>query len=230
MIDPPATIDPLVAEGPRQAVDTLRPGLNLQRVLLLDEPGLLMADLATGDIRPYENGPPVAIPMVSDHFDLGAIRRLQFQVNRDPRPSSTSQTLFGLELVPRRSAVDISITPDNRLEIRGSGRASAISSSGPAGVSPAFVIVVEPGDEQLAVSVRNAETLTPIVAQFDSPPGYEGRVVVGGPSELSERPLGRRRSTPVLVEVQRRVDPVDRIRRVASEMRRVAGAARRRIG
>ena len=229
MIDGPTAIDPLVAEGPPLPVETLRPGLSLQRVLLLDESGLLMADLATGDIRRYESGPPVSVPMVSDRFDLGSAGRIQIQITRDPRPTSVAQPLFGIDIHSARSAVDVRILPSNSLEIAGSGRALPASVTAPAGGSPAFVIVVEYANEQMTVSVRNAETLDFTSLTIDVADPSDSVVSIGGPSDRSGSTVGRRRSVPVLIDVQKQSTPADHVTRVVSGVRRLVGAARQRV-
>lgn len=229
MIDGPSEIDPLVAEGPRAPVETLRPGLSLERVLLLDEGRPLMADLATGDIRPYESGPPVSVPMWSDHFDLSTIGRLQVQVTRDPRPASVSQTLLAVDVSSAQSAVDVRLTPSNVLEICGSGKAQDHRLELPAGGSPAFVIAVDSADETVTVSVRNAETLDFTSVSFDAADTSRTVVTVGGPSQRSGSASGRRRSVPVLIEIHPARVPVDHFRRALRGARRIGGALRQRV-
>ncbi len=229
MTDGPTAIDPLVAEGPRAPVEALRPGLSLQRVVLFGEDGPLMADLATGDIRRYESGPPVSVPMVSDRFDLGAVGRLQIQITQDPRPSSTAQTLLGLDVQSAGAAVDVRILPSNLLEIVGSGLASNATITTPAGVSPAYVIVIEHNGDHITVSVRNAETLEFTSLVIDAADTSDSVVSIGGPSERSGFSAGRRRSVPVLIDVQKPPTPVDQLARATRLARRLAGTVRNRV-
>jgi hypothetical protein len=226
--DAPSAIDPLVAEGPRSAVETLRPALNLQRVLFLGERGPLMADLATGDIRRYESGPPVSVPMVSDTFDLTRVRRMQVQVTRDLRPSSVSQTLLSLDIASAPCVVDVRITVDNVLEVVASNGASARATTH-AGSSPAFVIVLEHADGNVSVAARNAETLEPISVKLDLADLTAATVTVCGPSVRTGR-YGRRRTIPVLIELEHHLEPLDQLRQAARRARTVAGDVRRRIG
>ena len=229
MIDSPSAIDPLVAEGPRAAVDTLRPGLNFQRILFLDQPGPLMADLATGDIRRYESGPPVSLPMISDSFDLARLRRMQVQIGRDLRPSSVSQTLLSLDVESAACVVDVRISSENLLEIVAS-HGGVPPSAVHAGSSPAFVIVVEQASGEVEVSARNAETLDSISLSLSVADRSAAMVTVGGPSMRTTGQYGRRRSAPVLIDLEHHLEPVDRLRHVGRRARSVAGAARRRIG
>ena len=225
----PTAIDPLVAEGPSAPVETLRPGLSLQRVVLFEEDGPFMADLATGDIRRYESGPPVSVPMVSDRFDLRSVGRLQIQLTRDPRPTSLAQTLIGIDIGSAESSVDVRILPSNFLEIVGSGLASSESVSTAAGSSPAFVVVIQLDDEKLTVSARNAETLDFTSLSIEVASGANSVLSIGGPSHRSGLPAGRRRSVPVQIDVQRPPTPVDQLARAARGARRLAGAVRNRV-
>lgn len=229
MNDAPSAIDPLVAEGPRAPVETLRPGISLERLLFLDEPGPMMADLATGDIRRYESGPPVSVPMVSDSFDLARIKRLQVQIIRDPRPSSTSHTLLSLDIVSADCAVQVRISATNRLELVTTGSCDVPVVSVPAGASPAFVIVVETAGAQVTVSARNAETLD--FSSLVVEPADLGNAVltVGGPPATADGVLGRRRTVPVLVELAHHGEPVDQLRRAVRGARRAAGSIRSRV-
>jgi hypothetical protein len=226
----PTAIDPLVAEGPRGPVETLRPGLNLQRVLLLDEPGPMMADLATGDIRRYESGPPVSVPMVSDTFDLGKLRRMQVQVTRDPRPSSVGQILLSLDVASARCIVDVRISADDVLEVVPSGEGAAAPARTKSGTSPAFVIVVKQADGRVEVAVRNAETLESISSTVELADLTSASVTVCGPNVHATGRYGRRRSVAVHIDLQHHVEPTDQLRQAARRARTIAGAVRRRIG
>jgi hypothetical protein len=225
VIDSPTSIDPLVAEGPRTPLETLRPAVSLQRVLILDEPGPLMADLATGDIRRYESGPPVSVPMVSEVFDLGRVRRLQVQLIRDPRPSAVSQTLISLDIESSGSSAEVRITADNTLLLLPTGGFGSTLIVGPAGESPAFVIVVEQTNGLVTLSARNAET--PDQISLECEPGDLSSVMtIGGPSTRASGEFGRRRSIPVHIEMQQHGEPVDQLHRVVRGARRVAGSIR----
>jgi hypothetical protein len=228
--DAPSAIDPLVAEGPRVPVETLRPGLNLQRVLLLGEPGPMMADLATGDIRRYESGPPVSVPMVSDTFDLGKLHRMQVQVIRDPRPSPLGQSLLSLDIASAGCIVDVRISADNVLEVATSGEGAAAPARTKSGTSPAFVIVVEQADGKVEVAARNAETLESISSTVELADLTSASVTVCGPSVRATGCYGRRRSIPVHIDLQHHVEPADQLRQAARKARTIAGAVRRRIG
>lgn len=225
MIDSPTSIDPLVAEGPRTPLETLRPAVSLQRVLILDEPGPLMADLATGDIRRYESGPPVSVPMVSDVFDLGRVRRLQVQLIRDPRPSAVSQTLISLDIESSGSSAEVRITADNTLLLLPTGGFGSTPIVGPAGESPAFVIVVEQTNGLVTLSARNAETSDQISLECE-PGDLSSVMTIGGPSTRASGEFGRRRSIPVHIEMQHHGEPVDQLHRVVRGARRVAGSIR----
>lgn len=227
MNDAPSAIDPLVAEGPRTPVETLRPMESLQRLLLLDEPGPMMVDLATSDIRRYESGPPVSVPMVSDTFDLGAVRRLQVQLIADPRPSSTSDTLFALNIVSARCLVDVRVSATNQLELIPTGSCDVPAVSVPAGASPAFVIVIETAQGQVTVSARNAETLDFTSLVLDVADLSEAVLTVGGPSVSTK---GRRHTIPVHIDIAHHGEPVDQLRRAARGVRRVAGSIRDKVG
>ncbi len=225
MIDSPTSIDPLVAEGPRAPLETLRPAVSLQRVLILDEPGPMMADLATGDIRRYESGPPVSVPMVSDVFDLGRVRRLQVQLIRDPRPSAVSQTLLSLDIESSESSAEVRLTADNTLMLLPTGGFGSTPIVRPAGESPAFVIVIEQSSGLVTLSARNAETLDQI--SLESEPGDLYSVMtIGGSSTRTTGEYGRRRSIPVHVEMQHHGEPVDQRHRAVRGARRVAGSIR----
>lgn len=230
MNDTPSAIDPLVAEGPRVPAETLRPGLNLQRVLLLAEPGPMMADLATGDIRRYESGPPVSVPMMSDTFDLGKLRRMQVQVTRDPRPSSVGQSLLSLDISSAHCIIDVRISSDDVLEVAASGEGAAAPATTQSGSSPAFVIVVVQAGGKVEVTARNAETLESISSTVELADLTSARVTICGPSTRATGRYGRRRSIPVHIDLQHHLEPVDQLRQAARRARTIAGAVRRRIG
>jgi hypothetical protein len=188
-----------------------------------------MADLATGDIRRYESGPPVSVPMVSDTFDLGRVRRVQVQIGRDLRPSPVSQTLLSLDVVSASCVVDVRITAQSQLEIVASN-GTVPRATRPAGSSPAFVIVLEHANGSVSVAARNAETLDAISMTLDPADLSAAVVTVGGPSVRTTGRYGRRRSIPVLIDLEHHLEPADQLRRAARKARAVAGAVRRRIG
>lgn len=224
--DGASSINPLVAEGPRLPVETLRPAPSLQRVLLLDRAQPRMADLASGDIRAWENGPPVSVPMVSAAFALDAYKRLQVQVLRDPRPTSVESVLFSLRC--GSTTLDIVETTTSELLIRGSKGTVA---SGPIGGSPAVVIVLRPDRERRVIDVvaRNAETLTGMDATVAVTSWEPATLTIGGPSIDATARHGRRRLIPVHIEAEPVLDPADQVRRAVSGARRVAGAVRDRV-
>lgn len=225
MNDGPSPIDPLVAEGPLAPVDTLRPAPSLQRIILLDEAGPMMVDLESGDVRRYESGPPVSVPMVSDRFDLSQVRRLQIQLLRDPRPSSVSQTLLSLDVSSAGMVIDVRATPDNVLEVSVSGAIEA-AVSGPLGASPAVVVVIETQDSALRVSARNADTLTSTVLEVEAGNCSNATLTVGGPSSRITGTIGRRRTIPVQVDLAHHGEPIDQLRRGLLAARRLARSVR----
>lgn len=226
VIDGSSAIDPLVAEGPLLAVENLRPAVNLQRVLVLDQPVPMMADLATGDIRPWENGPAVSVPMVSTPFSLTGIDRIQVQVLRDPRPTSVDNTLLSLHL--GETTVDIVETIDGQLVIRSGGQNQE---AGPIGSSPAVVIDIEPRVDELQIGVgaRNAETLHGIHANIAAPNTDTALLTVGGPTTAVTNTHGRRRLIPVHLHVTRQTLPADQVRRAVTGARRVASAVKNKV-
>lgn len=225
MNDAPSAIDPLVAEGPLAPVETLRPAPSLQRVLLLDDPGPAMVDLESGDIRRYESGPPVSVPMVSNVFDLSRVRRLQLQILQDPRPSSVSQTLASLDVRSAGLIVDVRATPAGLLEVTSSGSLEQ-STAGPLGSSPALVVVIEFDRTSVRVSARNADTLTSIRLDLEVGDGTAAALTVGGQSTRVTDTIGRRRTIPVLIELEHHSEPIDRVSRVLGRVRHVAGVMR----
>lgn len=228
MIDGPSPIEPLLVEGPRAPMETLRPLVNLQRVLLLDGDMPFMVDLATGDIRQWENGPPLLVPCVSTPFELAAYVRIQAQVLRDPRPASVDLILLSIQLGTR--AIDVVETTRRRLEVRTEGAPSALVSSA-IGESLAIVIVIEPvhedGVSEVRISARNAETAEAIETAVSVPMSI-ATLTIGGPSTAITGVYGRRRLIPANLEVARRVEPIDQFRRVARKARRVVGNLRAR--
>ena len=227
MIDGASAIDPLIAEGPLLPVENLRPAASMQRVLFLDGAGPMMADLATGDIRPWENGPPVSVPVPSTTFDAADIARLQVQVLRDPRPTSVDSVLLSVAF--QSDAVDVVETTAKTLVIRHRGAELA---AGPIGGSPAVVIVLEPNLSERCVLVhaRNAETLQGITAEVPSGDNDPLSIMIGGPTTSFTGTYGRRRLIPVHIDLVRPVAPTDHVRRAAAAARRVAVALKNRAG
>lgn len=231
MTDSPSAIDPLVAQGPLAPVESLRPAPSLQRVLILDTPTPHMIDLAGGNVRPYENGPPVSIPMTSTRFDLASIERLQVQVLRDPRPTSADTTLFSLHLGDGNRTIDVRETSNGKLVID-VGEPDPMTT--PIGESPAVVIVVTRSStestQHVTVSARNAETMEESSTTFDIATVSNAMVTIGGPTTEVAGRVGRRRTIPVQIHTAHTVEPVDQVRRVLRGAKRAAGSIRGRVG
>ncbi len=221
MIDGPSPIDPLLVEGPRVPMETLRPLVSFQRILLLNGGPPSMVDLATGDVRRWENGPAVQVPCVSSPFELSAYARIQTQVLRDPRPSPVDLVLCSLSVGDL--VVDVVETTARQLEIRAGDPATVVASS-PIGGSSAIVIVIEPvvsqGVSEVKVSARNAETVEAVDTTVSSP-GPVATLTIGGPSTAITGRYGRRRLIPASVDVAVRAEPIDQFRRVARKARSV---------
>lgn len=226
MIDPPSSIDPLVAEGPRVPVATLRPQVIEQRVLLLDPPTPMMVDLAAGNIRLWESGPPVSLPCISRPFDVHGFARLQIQVLRDPRPTSVDTVLFSLDL--GSSVVDVLERRDGRLVITATDGTEA---DGPIGASMAIVLLVESGTDrnELVLSVRNADSVSGPSVRIRSSTAT-AVLTIGGPSRPQTNGYGRRRLSPVHIDARGHVTPVDAMERIVGIGRRVAHSLKRRVG
>ncbi len=223
MIDPPSAISPLLAEGPREPALSLRPAVSEQRLLLLDGPEPTMLDLAAGNVRRWENGPPVSVPCVSGTFPLFDYQRILVQVLRDPRP--TSQNLTLLSLADSHSSIDV----DERIGGRLAVSSSSDESNGGIGQSSAIVVTIEPDPEaeRVVVTARNAESMegVELAAVWSS---AEATLTIGGPTTLLTGRIGRRRLIPVHIDAVRRAEPVDQLRRVVRGARRVAGGFRSR--
>lgn len=220
-------LDPSLVEGPRRPTETLRPAVSAQRVLFLDGPEPQMADLATGDIRRWENGPPVSVPCTSSPVDLRSWEMIQFQVLRDPRPTSVDTTLLSLAVADE--SIDVIETVGGRLHIRARRRVLA---DGPIGGSPAVVVAFRPSVDgetiTLGIRVRNAESAAGIDARHDVS-SKDGVFTIGGPSTALTGARGRRRLIPVHLEVARRAEPGDVVSQILGRGRRAAGVIRRRI-
>lgn len=190
-----------------------------------------MVDLAEGNVRPYENGPPVSVPMTTTGFDLGALKRLQIQVLRDPRPSSVNSTLLSLHLGDANRVIDVYETPDGQLVID-VGEPDPITT--PIGNSPAVVVVLEAssaGDtSQLMVSARNAETMNASGTDLNVRALTNAMITIGGPTTSVTGQYGRRRTIPVHIHAALAPEPVDQVRRVVRGAKRVAGTMRGKVG
>ncbi len=230
MIDGPSAIDPLVAAGPLAPVESLRPAPSLQRLVILDTPTPQMVDLEQGNVRPYENGPPVSIPIASTRFNLATLSRLQVQVLRDPRPSSVDSTLFSLHLAEAGQRVDIRETPQGKLVVDDGQREPVI---GPIGASLAIVVVAEiskvDDSHRLVISARNAETMDSLSHELQPSSLSRALVTIGGPTTEVTGARGRRRTIPVLIDTARAPEAADQVRRAVRGAKRVAGSIRNRV-
>ena len=146
------------------------------------------------------------------------------------RTRSVGQTLLSLDILSAGCIVDVRISADDLLEIAATGEGISELEKQPAGSSPAFVIVVEQIDGIVEVAARNAENLQPISSAVELSDLTRASLTVGGPSVQATAMFGRRRATPVLISLERELEPVDQLRQVARRARAIAGAARRRIG
>lgn len=221
------TLDPRLVAGPRTAVSTVRPVVSEQRVLLLDGGRPEMFDLVTGEIRPWENGPPITIPCGSVPFQLADYSHLHVQLFRDLRTASTDRAL--VSLVVGSDEVLVSESVEKSLILAGPQQMA----DGPIGESPAVVVSFEPTptDEGLSVviSARNAEgqescTITEMM------PTELATLTIGGPSTMLGGPSGRRRPSAVHIHAQRRVGAASFVKRVASRARREASSILDRRG
>ncbi len=227
--DGPGAVDPLVAAGPVRPANTLRPGVSPQRTLILDTPNPLMADLATGAVSAWENGPPVTTPLVSSAFDLSAFGRLQVQVLRDNRETARGSTLVSLHLGDASQIVSVSESPHGSLIID-DGESRAI---GPIGEALPIVVVFThaPTDDghDITVSARNAETMTAIELSLGVSTLNNAILTIGGPTVTATTKRGRRRNGAVHVHVEAPSEPNEQVRRAVRRARRVAGTLRDRI-
>ncbi len=231
MMDGPSAIDPLVAAGPLVPVGPLRPAPSLQRIVMFDHAVTHMMDMSGGNIRAYENGPPVSVPMTSTRFDLTSLDRLQVQLLRDPRPSSVDSTLFSLHLADAGRVVDVRETPDGSLVLDDD---RTTPTTAPIGESPAVVIVVSRTSTEtshhVVVSARNAETMRASNLELDVTSLTNAMVTIGGPTAELTGTVGRRRTIPVQIDTTLPQQPIDQVRRAVRGAKRVAGSLRGRIG
>lgn len=215
-------LDPHLEAGPRSPTDVLRPLESEQRILCLDGPEPMMVDLAQGNIRRWENGPPLSIPCVSTPFDLVDYETVLVQVQRDPRPTSVDLVLLSLDVDGQ--VVDVIERVDATLEIR----SAELSAVHPIGASLAVVITIHPTNEGLTVRARNAESLNGAELSLSWAMG-PSRLTIGGPSVHVSGRYGRRRLIPAFVDVQRRRPPVDQVQRARNIAERAARGVGREI-
>ena len=225
MIDPPGSIDPLLAQAPRAPSEVLRPLASEQRVLLLDGAEPQMVDLTVGNVRRWENGPPLQVPFVSTPFDLWDYTSIEVQVLRDPRPTSVDLTLLSIEIAGE--AFDVVDCLNRTIEIRGRNKTVVAKSAG----SNAVVITLKPQPETESLQVVARDAALPGGFELEAAvPSSLAVLTVGGPSTSVTGSYGRRRLIPAHVVVQRRPEPVDPRERAVRLAGRVARAARNRIG
>jgi len=188
-----------------------------------------MVDLSDGNVRPFENGPPVSIPMTSTRFDFSSLDRLQVQVLRDLRPTSIDSTLFSLHLGDADRVVDVIETPDGKFLLR-QGSAPAMATS--IGESSAIVVVIErtsaDDEHRFTISARNAETMEALSIELSVRTVTNAMVTVGGPTTEVTSERGRRRLSPIHLEVVAHREPIEQVKRVMQGARRVAGSLRGR--
>ncbi len=228
MIQGQRSIDPRFEPGPPVPVDVLRPLISEQRILVLDGAAPMMVDLAGGDIRRWENGPPLSVPSVSSPFVLGAYEMILVQVQRDPRPATTDLVLLSVEA--GGSCIDVIECSNGQLAIRGQGQ----SFHGPIGGSMAVVVSLHPTSEQgLVVKARNAESSDgfELQAELASP---VATLTIGGPSAHVTGSFGRRRLIPAFVDAHVRKPKVDSRQRALTFTKRLTNKlsreAKGRIG
>jgi len=215
------SIDPARIEGPRVPVDTVRPVVSEQRVLLLDGAQPEMLDLAAGEVRPWENGPPITVPCESAPFQIADFALLQIQLVRDLRSASTDLTL--LSLVVGDQTIEVSDRSDGQLVVAGPDQ----SAERPIGTSPAIVITIEPllaeGDFVATVSARNAENAESCSLTVPLP-NELATITIGGPSTTATGRFGRRRPSAVHIVARRHETPTHIARRVVGRARREASS------
>lgn len=222
MTDGPSAIDSLAEQGPSIPMETLRPAVSEQRVLILDGAEPMMIDLAQGSVRRWENGPPISVPCLTTPFDIAKYKRVQIQVLRDPRPSSVDATLLALDA--GSIAVDVVQGTGDELRIDSMSRSVRTSIGG----SPAIVISLEPQVRDTSIDVicrvRNAESMEwhSLEVSLTSP---QVSLTIGGAS-TTRGVRSRRRLIPVHVDVLLHEEPVDQLQRLGRAARRVAGNLR----
>ena len=222
----PVYLDPSLAVGPTSPVSTVRPVVSEQRVLLLDGERPEMVDLAAGEIRPWENGPPITIPCESTPFSLADFTQVQVQLFRDLRSASTDQCLF--TLVAGDAVITVSESVGGQLMIAGPRN----SAERPIGSSPAIVVTMRPTPQEhglrVEFSARNAETQEPCTITETLAVDAMATLTIGGPSaELTGR-SGRKRPSSVHVHAERRMDAATTVKRVAGRARREASSIMQR--
>ena len=224
-IDGASEIDPLVAEGPPLPVKNFRPAIKQRRVLIIEDGALLMADLASGRIGPWQNGPELTVPMVSLPFSLAGMALLQVQVLRDTYKTAAESTLASI--TDGSVVIDVVETVAGKLVIRS---ATGELASCPIGESLAVVVDISPvGDADLRVSARNAETLTAILTDVAMANRDALELTVGGPTTNGSMAAGRSRQIPAHLDMVASAVPVTGIRRAATGVRSKVGALKRRV-
>ena len=223
MHGPMVAIDPRLGEGPRIPSSTIRPARSEQRVLLLDGAVPEMLDLTAGNIRPWENGPPITVPCESTPFSLAEFSLVQVQLVRDLRAASVDRTL--LALVVQDAMIEIVDRTDDMLVIAGPEESVEM----PIGLSPAIVVDLRPSITEagldLVVSARNAESPNS-ESMHVAVPNAEATLTIGGPSTAVTGRFGRRRPSAVHIVTRRHDAPAPA---APPLLRRVAGRARREV-
>lgn len=217
-------LDPALGEGPRQPGSTIRPARSEQRMLLLDGDTPQMIDLAAGNIRAWESGPPITVPCESTPFTLGDFSLIQVQLVRDLRASSVDLTLLALAIDD--TMIEVIDRTDDMLVVTGPGDSMEM----PIGSSPAIVIDLTPtrteGKLDLLVSARNAESPSSQSVRFSVPDAL-AVLTIGGPSTALTGRHGRRRPSAVHINASRIGAPATTP--PPPLLRRVVGRARREV-
>lgn len=214
-------LDPSLADGPLTPTPVSRPLVSEQRVLLLNGPRPEMFDLTAGDVRPWENGPPITVPCESLPFALSRFSYLQIQLVRDLRASSTDLHLLSLSVGD--SLVEVLDQRSGELALRGPGG----QVTQPRGSSPAIVIGFRPTPREsgleILVTVRNADSESSCSMTF-SLPDAAAVLTIGGPSVATTGQYGRRRPSAVHIQAQNHLEAAGMARRVAGRLRREANS------
>lgn len=217
----PVQLNPQLVAGPSQPVSTVRPSVSQQRVLLLDDGRPEMLDLVDGEIRPWENGPPITIPVLSTPFRLTDYSHIQVQLFRDLRSTSVDRVLFSVAM--GEQSIDVIESQQLELVVDGPSR----SATSAIGASPAVVVTIKPVSSEtgtrLVVSARNAETdmsceITELLV------GEFATLTIGGPTTALSGRSGRLRPSAVHIHTQPRTDAASLAKRVATRARREASS------
>ena len=221
-------LDPSLVAGPRAPGATCRPVTGEQRVLLLDGDLPEMLDLTAGNIRSWENGPPITIPCESTPFRLGDFQLIQVQLFRDLRSSSTDQCLFTLAL--GTNSIEVTERSAGVLAVTGPSKSEDV----PVGLSPAIVVAIRPllENDRITVEVvaRNAEGNDSCTIIERALPDDLALLTIGGPSAALTGKHGRRRPSAVHVHTQRRSEASTVVKRLAARTRREASSILLRRG